>query len=895
MTTSSLVQETKRVDLAAVSEYSKILEHFALQFTMMGSYLTVRTPEQGAGWIIHLSTIISEFTNLLLSTIPILQQFNVGFKIPQNRETAKIIQDGHLGFTQVGKLLTIYPNGEDQAVKLAKLLIKATEGLRGPWIPTDAHLGSVVYTRFGAYLPITRIGSNGEREKYYKDSNSDLIKDEYYIPFKLPENRAWPFSSICKPTVKSEKNIISHKCKILNVIKADARGGVIKGLYLKSLFSVKHCVIKEGRQFMTSDDEGRDIKDRLKWQNQLHQELRGIIPLPKIFDFFEDNGDVFLVMEFVKGISFHNLSQRIKSSGKSWIDLNPAEKVLLLDHFSSILTNISRMHDAGYVHRDITPVNFLIDDGNNVVFIDLELAYNLRSHHPNPPFGYGTPGFVSPEQAAGLTPTLKEDVYGISASLIELFVGLSPLKFDPTYPSLLSENLNFFIRRRPIADVVAGGLRQEPDLRPPISHIQSIIDDYRETIRQEKTPQIEELKPVQAAPEVVRSAIQGAIHSLVCPPVVMKDGLWASKHLDTDNQIANVQKMYSLYPGLFEGVSGVLYILSRCKIAGLDIEPCLHSYQMCLRFLSGPDNASTNLPGGLYRGSAGIAVSVAEGLRAGLLVDNEYSRADILARLEVKTQDLSVATGVAGQGIALLQCGPYLPADGREKLLSSYLKRLAAAQQKDGSWPVDLTSPRKKNTPLLGFGFGVSGITWFLLQYLLSNPDEKVQECVRRSLNWIALHTDNLCNIFQVDMQNQIASPELTNEDEGPAGIILVFIKAYEYFHDPDYRKMAEKALSLYPPFALNNDFAQCSGMAGLGEVYLEAHRVFGDKIWQDRAEWVAQVFLHTRVSPRAKECFWMLNENGTPTADLMTGLAGIIHFLLRFSQITPMGYRQLE
>jgi hypothetical protein len=71
--------------------------------------------------------------------------------------------------------------------------------------------------------------------------------------------------------------------------------------------------------------------------------------------------------------------------------------------------------------------------------------------------------------------------------------------------------------------------------------------------------------------------------------------------------------------------------------------------------------------------------------------------------------------------------------------------------------------------------------------------------------------------------------------------------------------------------------------LAGLGEIYLEAFRVFRDESWRDRAAWIASYFTHTGRKSRSGAIYWIVERINTPTADLMTGNAGIIHFLIRF------------
>jgi len=126
-------------------------------------------------------------------------------------------------------------------------------------------------------------------------------------------------------------------------------------------------------------------------------------------------------------------------------------------------------------------------------------------------------------------------------------------------------------------------------------------------------------------------------------------------------------------------------------------------------------------------------------------------------------------------------------------------------------------------------------------------------------------------------------------------GIILTLIKAFEVLKDPMYRKRAEEALLYYPELIIKNDFSQDAGLAGLGELYQEAFRVFKDEKWRQRADWIAQIFTCTFCELGEGTGFWMMEERNEPTADFMVGNTGIIHFLLRESNPDQLGYRLLE
>ena len=83
------------------------------------------------------------------------------------------------------------------------------------------------------------------------------------------------------------------------------------------------------------------------------------------------------------------------------------------------------------LHRDLKPSNILIDERGNPRLTDFGLAKLTGAKPPGsrlPPPSWGTPGYLAPEQAAGVEAevTTAADVYGLGATLYELLTGTPP-------------------------------------------------------------------------------------------------------------------------------------------------------------------------------------------------------------------------------------------------------------------------------------------------------------------------------------------------------------------------------------------------------------------------------------------------------------------------------------
>jgi lantibiotic modifying enzyme len=140
-----------------------------------------------------------------------------------------------------------------------------------------------------------------------------------------------------------------------------------------------------------------------------------------------------------------------------------------------------------------------------------------------------------------------------------------------------------------------------------------------------------------------------------------------------------------------------------------------------------------------------------------------------------------------------------------------------------------------------------------------------------------------------------VASRKSYELGDGGKGIILTLIKSNEVLKENTYKKIAENVLSKYPQHVVNTNFTLQNGLAGIGEVYLEAWRVFKNEEWKSRADWIANVYLNTFFKNEDGSGYWKLEENNPPTADLRNGIGGIVHFISRCLYPDKIGHHMLK
>lgn len=136
------------------------------------------------------------------------------------------------------------------------------------------------------------------------------------------------------------------------------------------------------------------------------------------------DGSAFVVFEYVDGVSLASLLYRV---GR----LSVEQTCFLGGRVASIL---QRAHEAGYVHRDVKPEHIVLcnsRDGLSIRLIDFGVcaAVTAPQDERERERGrvFGTPSYVSPEQAAGIPEVCPgADIFGLGVTMFECLAGRVP-------------------------------------------------------------------------------------------------------------------------------------------------------------------------------------------------------------------------------------------------------------------------------------------------------------------------------------------------------------------------------------------------------------------------------------------------------------------------------------
>ncbi len=256
---------------------------------------------------------------------------------------------------------------------------------------------------------------------------------------------------------------------------------------------------------------GSDAKWLERFRNEVRLSRQVTHPnVCRVFDIGEYQGEQFLSMEYVDG---ENLASLLRRIGRV-----PHDKAILLAR--QLCAGIAAAHDRGVLHRDLKPANVMIDGRGSVRITDFGLAAPADQLKTDA-IRAGTPAYMSPEQLAGKSVTVRSDVYSLGLVLYEMFTGRRAFRADslrayqklhsteePTPPSEIIEDID------PIVDrAIMRCLEKDPKDRPASAMAVSAAlpggNPLREILAAGETP----------SPEVVAAA--GEAHGVMRPRLAL--------------------------------------------------------------------------------------------------------------------------------------------------------------------------------------------------------------------------------------------------------------------------------------------------------------------------------------------------------------------------------------
>lgn len=244
--------------------------------------------------------------------------------------------------------------------------------------------------------------------------------------------------------------------------------------------------------------------ERVKNECKIGGQLGDGSGIVQVWDAFEENDQLFIVMELMEGGSLQKVFQQKLPQfpvALSWaIELSDA---------------LGGVHTHGVIHRDIKPQNILLSANGHPKLSDFGVAHlpkaDITSYQP------GTPGYKAPELDDGQPVTPAADIYSLSAVFFELFSGRQYSQYKGQPYEVIKDEFVACVKQehsgvpeqiqKDLVNLILKGLEIDPAQRVSLTDLHSRLQDIR---ARWQTPQKVIDQAQESLADQIRPKLKGA-------------------------------------------------------------------------------------------------------------------------------------------------------------------------------------------------------------------------------------------------------------------------------------------------------------------------------------------------------------------------------------------------
>ena len=142
--------------------------------------------------------------------------------------------------------------------------------------------------------------------------------------------------------------------------------------------------------------------------------------LPRILDYFTDEGRWYLVMDFIEGETLDQHLSKIQNRRL------PVEEVLEIGIKLCTVLDYLHTREPSIIFRDLKPANIMLTAEKHLYLIDFGIARHFKPGQTRDTLVLGSPGYAAPEQHGKMQTTNRADIYSLGATLHQLLSGDDP-------------------------------------------------------------------------------------------------------------------------------------------------------------------------------------------------------------------------------------------------------------------------------------------------------------------------------------------------------------------------------------------------------------------------------------------------------------------------------------
>lgn len=193
--------------------------------------------------------------------------------------------------------------------------------------------------------------------------------------------------------------------------------------------------------------------------------------LPRIVDIFEDRDCIYIVEDFVEGITIEDLLKREKrvdeQQGMQW-----------LRDLCEVLNYLHSQRPHPIIYRDMKPSNIMLQPDGRLKLIDFGIAREYKQESNADTTYIGTKGYAAPEQFGKAQTDARTDIYSLGVTLYHILTGKSP--YEPPYQFVPARQLRPELSRG-IEYILNKCIQSEPSDR--YQSIEDLLDDLNHSFR----------------------------------------------------------------------------------------------------------------------------------------------------------------------------------------------------------------------------------------------------------------------------------------------------------------------------------------------------------------------------------------------------------------------------
>jgi hypothetical protein len=797
------------------------------------AWITVHHPTRerpSQGWKLHISASVSTAEVVLRQSLSVLLRDDVDFKVVGSRQRLADLNDGRCGLSQIGKFITVYPAHDDQAVRLARALDVATVGSRGPAIPSDRPLSkrSLVHYRYGSFDSQWMRTPIGEIVSAIRAPDGALMPDRRHPGYSPPPWVHDPFIAAGVAALPGLEPQIGRRYLILATLYRSPRSTISLCL---DLDVPRRCVVKRVRE------DGNNRVHRLRHEANILARLQPDPRFPTPYDFIEDDGDAWLVMEDLAG---ETLAQHV-AARKVLSCLPPREEVLRWGRELAAILEV--IHATGFIYGDLKPSNVIVSPDGGLRLLDFELcqARTEAQHTGFHSFGLGTQGYVSPQVISGHHPDVSDDVYSVGALLYFAATGADP-SWAPKPSRLLERPIRLLNPTfdPALAQIIARCLDPDPSVRVATpAHITAALAAI---------PPSESARPVALAADLPDQQWAGAMARRI------GDTLCALAKRTSQGTVVGWAESLAdegQFPStdLNTGSAGAVIALAALVGAFGDAVPQATLAASARWLAQAPRPAGPPHPG-LFVGEAGVGAAE---LRAGqvlgdqVLIATAAARGRWIATLPHASPDLF--NGTAGRlRFHLWLWDATAESDHVRHAVAAGERLLATAEDVDGGgvhWSIPPGYDSLSQRAFLGYAHGAAGIGDALLDLFEVTGDRRFLAVAQGAGRWLermALPALDDASGRNWPVDDRGARSAMAFWCHGAAGIGRFFLHLAALRALPSAMSLAQGAARVV---ALGTRWAgatQCHGLAGNIEYLLDMFQATGNRAYLLEARSLARL-----------------------------------------------------